>query len=135
MDLCTPSIGAESVIADEDRIGISSDGKYSDERHAYIGKGGVDGLPGFEIVLSVSVEVHLSSLLDRGRSGFCCFHIHQEVMSAGSVDEKGGYDTVSDHAVSAREVDTGAVLVAGVQGDLDPAEGLRIRYVHASSVL
>lgn len=50
-------------------------------------------------------------------------------MSTGYVNEKEVFEKGSDSAVSVREVDTAAELLGGVQGDLDPVEALRIRYV------
>lgn len=44
---------------------------------------------------------------------------------SSSLDEKEKVDAV---AVSTREVDTAAELTAGAEGQLDPAEALRIRY-------
>ena len=50
-------------------------------------------------------------------------------MSSDSIDEKVQTKDQHDHGVSVttKEVDTGAQLVAGLQGDVDPAEALRVR--------
>lgn len=36
------------------------------------------------------------------------------------------------HALSTKEVDTGAQIVAGLSSELDPAEAVRVRFVPAS---
>ena len=58
-------------------------------------------------------------------------------MSSDSIDEKVQTKDQHEHGVSisTKQVDTGAQLVAGLQGDVDPAEGLRIRYDEMKLIL